>query len=562
MVCVLTVSSLGQSSGVYAASAASGVSVEELTGQSEPGEEASLQSSAPAIAAASMPATDFGSGILNSPHSAANTIHFDPTSGAGILSLPLFAPAARLGMKPALTLNYSPRSGNGILGMGWSMGFGSIERSSQNGVPAYDETDTFIASIDGMSMELVKIAEGRYRAKVEGAFYNFQYDGQRWLVRNGKGLTYYFGEDHLYNDRSRLQNSAGKTFQWRLSRVEDSVGNYYLIRYMSDDSFELYWTGKPGTAQDGVNVSSQNFFARVVSRMEDVDRNDPAVSFRGGLKREISRRLKTIEVYAGGQLQRAYSFSYAQSQRSGRSLLSSIREYGSDGQPVLPDIQFEYSQEEIEYSLSGILGDPVQGNNLWAFRKNREGYDRGHETYGPVPPWHFSPLTDELVGLSWNGAGSWRQDAHGRFRLDGVKDHGYYFYTYLYVQEPKTISAQFAKNQWNPGFWLNGNYSQLVSESQWPLKAGYNLFEYTDYHQHSSFYSELLTDIASQVDLMNSSQVLLPQLAGDFNGDGFADVATYFSSTGKVKVALSTGSAFLAKETWLEGAHQFSAGSW
>jgi len=540
---------------VYAASAVSDVALEELTGQIEPGESVPERTSGiSTAAAASFSAMDSAGGSLSGPQSSVNTIHFDPVSGAGVLSLPLFSPTARSGLKPSLILNYSPRSGNDVFGLGWSIGFGSIERSTRDGIVSYDESDTFIAEVDGANFELVKISEGRYRAKVEGLFYNFQYDGQRWQMRNGKGLTYYFGEDHLYHDRSRLQNPQGKTFQWRLSRVEDAFGNYYLIRYSEDDSFELFWTGEPGTARGELNVSSQKFFARAVSRMEEFDRDDPILSYRAGFARKISRRVKDIEIYAAGELQRVYHFNYSLSGRSGRSVLESIRECGSDDQTCLPDIQFEYSQGGVEYGLSGIMGDPLKGDNLWAFKKNKEGYDRGHDTYGPVPPWHFSPLTEAFTGLSWNGAGSWTQDGRGRFRLSGLQDNGYYFYTYFYVQQPKTIQAQFSKNQWNPGFWLNGNYSQSVSETQWPLQAGYNLFEYTDYHQHSSFYSELLTDIASQVDLMNSSQVLIPQLAGDFNGDGFADAATYFSSTGKVKVALSNGGAFLAKETWLDTA--------
>ncbi len=568
MVCVFTVTTLGQYAPAYAKIYTADISIEELIGQREPGGVIAAGSGAlaqdPDLTAAPAAATmalsvmssagSGGEGTLSGPQAAVNSIQVDPSSGTGVLSLPLFSPAARLGMKPNLGLTYSPRSGNGVLGMGWSIGFGSIERSTQEGPPAYDGTDTFIATVDGASSKLVRIAEGRYRFPVEGAFYNFQYDGERWLMRNGKGLTYYFGDDQSYGDRSRLKNSGGDVFQWRLSRVEDSVGNYYLIRYLEDDSFEVYWTGEPGTADDGVNVSSQKFFARVVARMEGVDRKDPVVSYRAGFKQDILRRISSIEIYAGDQLQRSYSFQYGDSERSGRSVLRSIREYGADGQSSMPEVRLEYNEEDLNYQLSGITGDPATGDNLWGFRKNREGYDRGHENYGPVPPWHFAPLTDAFIGRSWTGAGSWTQDGRGRFRLAGIKDQGYYFYTYFYVQKPTTIQAQFAKNQWNPGFWLNGNYSQSVSETQWPLKAGYNLFEYTDYHQHSSFYSELLTEISAQVDLMNSSQVILPQLAGDFNGDGFADVATYFYSTGKVKVALSNGRAFLPKETWLEKA--------
>ncbi|MBF0595619.1 MAG: VCBS repeat-containing protein, partial [Candidatus Omnitrophica bacterium] len=47
------------------------------------------------------------------------------------------------------------------------------------------------------------------------------------------------------------------------------------------------------------------------------------------------------------------------------------------------------------------------------------------------------------------------------------------------------------------------------------------------------------------------SQAGTQLFAGDFNGDGKTDVATYFSDTGEIKVALSDGINFLPKTSWI-----------
>ncbi|HPN56603.1 MAG TPA: toxin TcdB middle/N-terminal domain-containing protein, partial [Candidatus Omnitrophota bacterium] len=45
--------------------------------------------------------------------------------------------------------------------------------------------------------------------------------------------------------------------------------------------------------------------------------------------------------------------------------------------------------------------------------------------------------------------------------------------------------------------------------------------------------------------------LVLPQLSGDFNGDGLADLATFSSIEGKALVALSQGETFLPKTEWI-----------
>ncbi|MBF0484644.1 MAG: hypothetical protein HQL25_08090, partial [Candidatus Omnitrophica bacterium] len=80
--------------------------------------------------------------------------HFDSFSGAGVFAFPISAPAGRAGIQPSLGVSYSPRQGNGLLGVGWDLSIGFIERSTKKGIPKYDATDEFIANIGGSSIEL------------------------------------------------------------------------------------------------------------------------------------------------------------------------------------------------------------------------------------------------------------------------------------------------------------------------------------------------------------------------------------------------------------------------
>ena len=63
--------------------------------------------------------------------------------GAVSFSYPIEIPAGRAGMQPQISLSYSSSGGDGWLGMGWSLGMGSIARTTNYGEPYYDYRDTF-----------------------------------------------------------------------------------------------------------------------------------------------------------------------------------------------------------------------------------------------------------------------------------------------------------------------------------------------------------------------------------------------------------------------------------
>lgn len=219
----------------------SSVSLAELTGNDTPATDTSsgtLQPQSLTLSAASEP----GGGGSPDPQRAVNQFQFDPYSGSGAFSLPLYTPPGRKGAQPSLNLSYSPRGGNDILGMGWVIDLGHIERSTKNGFPKYDASDTFLASLGGSASELVAAGGGEYRARVEGGFLKFKQNGDTWEVQDRQGTIYYFGLQEQLGDESRVSDAQGRIFRWYLSEIKDVQGNYVFIRRFADGSFDLRYT--------------------------------------------------------------------------------------------------------------------------------------------------------------------------------------------------------------------------------------------------------------------------------------------------------------------------------
>ena len=98
-------------------------------------------------------------------------------SGAAHYSIPLQVPAGVAGMQPGLALNYNSQSGNGLAGVGWSLGgLSSIGRCpqsvAQDGVLAgvnYDAADRFC--LDGQRLIAIRGSYGadgtEYRTEVD-----------------------------------------------------------------------------------------------------------------------------------------------------------------------------------------------------------------------------------------------------------------------------------------------------------------------------------------------------------------------------------------------------------
>jgi hypothetical protein len=68
---------------------------------------------------------------------------------------------------PELALHYHPGAGADVLGLGWSLRLPAIERSLRTGVPRYDGGDTWTLKNLGDGEELVLVAPGIFRQRIE-----------------------------------------------------------------------------------------------------------------------------------------------------------------------------------------------------------------------------------------------------------------------------------------------------------------------------------------------------------------------------------------------------------
>jgi len=465
----------------------------------------------------------------------------DPHSGSANMGVPIAVPSGRGGIQPNIQLQYNSSSPNGLLGVGWTLDLGSVQRSSKSGVPHYDDTDTFILIQSGGAQELVFDAvTGLYRAKTEGSFMKIERIGDSWLVTDKSGTKYYFGE--TLADREYDPADSSRIFRWSLNKVEDLHGNDMTIVYFSDENKlypqDVHYTGN---SQLGLSTFAHVAFERETRPENEIDQ------YNSGFRMSMRYRISQITVNVDGQLQRRYDLGYDDSRTTGRSLLTSVTQFGSDGFSVLPPMTFSYqtpNNPDFNYDVT-LMNSSGAGDNLWNYRSDG-GYDHGSDNYGPCPP------TTVCNGYYFNwGPASTIGSGTGDVSLSSGQDTGHWLWTYLYVDSAKTITPLYT-TEGVDGVWLRGDFSNEVHQT-WNLEPGYNRVDLTLYNQNQGFSFNLNLALANEVNLMSSSSVILPQFSGDFNADGLSDIAKFISDSGTVEVELSDGTTFLSKETWISG---------
>ena len=193
-------------------------------------------------------------------------------NGTASFSIPLPFSSAR-GASPSLNLSYNSGSGNGIFGLGWSLGLASIKRKTDNELPQYHDTfdsDTFLFSeaedlvpefdknldgslkIDGDGNYIVREKDSPdgafrirfYKPRIEGPFARIERWSSKttaeikWRVITKENVTTLFG----WSDASRITDPTTPTriFAWFPEIVFDDKGNCsrYLYKKENDDGFD------------------------------------------------------------------------------------------------------------------------------------------------------------------------------------------------------------------------------------------------------------------------------------------------------------------------------------
>jgi RHS repeat-associated protein len=275
-------------------------------------------------------------------------------TGAATYSIPIVVPPGVAGMQPQLSINYASGGGNGLLGVGWSLGgLSEIDRCNktvaQDGVsePATLATADRLC-LDGNKLRLTNAgpygaAGSTYQTEIETfsrvtAVGTAGNGAASFVVESKAGLKFEYGGTE--NSRIQAVNSPASTTvrTWALNKVTDRHGNYMTITYQEDGApngsyrpTEISYTTNTGLAAA----------YKVVFFYDTRPANDVLIAqLYGGVVKETNRlnRIETQynEPGVGWRLVRKYQLSYNTSGSTPRSRLGSVQECDRNGNCLAP----------------------------------------------------------------------------------------------------------------------------------------------------------------------------------------------------------------------------------
>ena len=174
--------------------------------------------------------------------------------GTADLAYAINVPVGRGGLQPDLKLKYSSGSGNGMVGMGWSLPISCVSVETRWGVPLYSqqlETETYILNGEHLVVGYDSMPTfarpyenrdnsggKRFYSRVEGSFDSIVRHGTTpqnywWEVVDRDGTHYFYGhyDTVLYDSPSTLIDKNGNIAKWMLSEVRDRNGNTMFYYY-------------------------------------------------------------------------------------------------------------------------------------------------------------------------------------------------------------------------------------------------------------------------------------------------------------------------------------------
>ncbi len=249
-------------------------------------------------------------------------------TGAASYGIPIAVPPGRNGMQPNISLSYNSYAGNGLVGVGWDIDMGFIQRSTKYGVD-YSGDDFMVGSKDLVSRSS-DWGSNYYGAKIEGSFTKYYKNpAGGWVAITKSGKKFYYGTQ--YNSR-QVFNGGQDIFKWFLDKVLDKNGNYMTITYTRNNN-QIYPSEIKYTAKGGLAATKS-----VIFNLES--RDDVQVSYETKYRVTTLKRLKSIEVRSGTQTVRKYNLTYQYNTINGRSQLQSVQMEGTSSSYTLPATEF------------------------------------------------------------------------------------------------------------------------------------------------------------------------------------------------------------------------------
>jgi RHS repeat-associated protein len=178
-------------------------------------------------------------------------------NGTAAFNIPLPVTPGRNGFSPSLSLSYNSGGGNSPYGLGWSVGYPSIQRKTDKRLPRYKDGEDedvfmfsgaedlvpFLTEVDPGDWQILEYRDGdyeirRYRPRIEGGFARIERIshssiGMYWKVTTRENITTVFGR----NGSARIADPEDDTriFQWLPEFSYDDKGNWIKYEYKEEN---------------------------------------------------------------------------------------------------------------------------------------------------------------------------------------------------------------------------------------------------------------------------------------------------------------------------------------
>lgn len=300
------------------------------------------------------------------------------SGGAATYSTPIVVPPGRAGMQPSLSINYNSRSGNGVLGMGWTIGgLTSIHRCPQTPEQDGQTMGVSYASTDRLCLDgqrLVAVSGGYgaantvYRTEVDSYARITQFGGGLtgtatcFKVEQKDGRIFHYGAVvngtacSASSAHSRVQpGGASATSSWLVEKIEDRVGNYQSYAYVDYGNGEVLpstvtYTGFSSTVGDRtVTFAYQARTATPTGCSGSSCASDVSSTYQAGGLTMQTKVLQSITTKVGTSTIRTYTPTYFASQYNGRLFMIDMQECATNasGTACHPATHFAYNDDAI-----------------------------------------------------------------------------------------------------------------------------------------------------------------------------------------------------------------------
>ncbi len=239
-------------------------------------------------------------------------------NGAAVISMPLEFPEGINGMTPHLSLNYNSQGGNGILGLGWSLG-GMSKISRVPYTYMYNDSCHAVtfSNADELSLDGVILRKGRkdgvncYYPEIYDYSIVYPINGN---IANGFRVLKKDGLVYTYDAKYYLQSQIETPIEWHLSRVEDPFGNYIQYDYLNvQDSGAFYPEKIRYTGHDGQSPKYEIRFEYIQDDRSDCppkyfSRPDSQSNKKGYSR--ITKKIWSIQCHYDGHIIMQYTLNY------------------------------------------------------------------------------------------------------------------------------------------------------------------------------------------------------------------------------------------------------------